>query len=75
MAQIKADAQAAGRYYAPSGAQGYHIILKTTGNFDIKKINALMAPPGSCTNAASLRPGSRAARVSTTSPKSEVSPE
>lgn len=51
LAQIKTDAQASGLYYAASGAQGYHIILKTTGKFDIKKVNSLLPAPGGCTNA------------------------
>jgi hypothetical protein len=51
LAQIKTDAQANGVYYAASGAQGYHITLKTTGKFDIKKVNSLFPAPGGCTNA------------------------
>lgn len=51
LAQIKADAQASGVYYAASGGQGYHITLKTTGKFDIKRVNSLFAAPGGCTNA------------------------
>ena len=50
MAQIKADAQTGGAYYAASGAQGYHIILKTNGTFDIKKVNSLLPTPGGCSN-------------------------
>lgn len=53
LAQIKADAQSAGVYYAPSGGQGYHIILKTTGKFDIKKVNSLYPAPSGCSNAQS----------------------
>ncbi len=51
LAQIKTDAQANGVYYAPSGGQGYHITLKTTGKFDIKRVNSLFPAPGGCTNA------------------------
>lgn len=50
LAQIKADAISAGRYFAASGAQGYHIILKTNDTFDIYRVNSLRAAPNSCSN-------------------------
>ncbi len=50
LAQIKTDAQAGGLYYAASGAQGYHIVLKNTDVFDIYRVNTLTTPGGSCTN-------------------------
>ncbi len=51
LAQIKVDAQAGGKYYAASGALGYHIVLKTNETFDIYRVNTLIAPPnGNCKN-------------------------
>lgn len=51
LAQMKTDAQANGRYFASSGAQGYKIVLKTNDTFDIYKVTSLMAiPRSSCTN-------------------------
>jgi hypothetical protein len=53
LAQIKADAQAAGNYFAPSGSQGYEIVLKTDDTFTVHRVTSLKAPPSSnCTNAA-----------------------
>ena len=70
LAQIKAAAQASGRYFAASGAQGYDIVLNTNNTFTVYIVNSLVNPPGSCTNSAnqtgwgtwsinneSLRPG------------------
>lgn len=39
--QIKTEAQSSGAYYADSGAEGYKVVFKNTGNFDIYKINSL----------------------------------
>lgn len=49
LATLKADAQAGGKYYGPSGANGYHIVLKTNDKFDIYRVNSLL-PAGSCPN-------------------------
>ncbi len=46
LAQIKADANTPnGRYFLPSGALGYHIILKTNGTFDLRRVTSLVPPP------------------------------
>ncbi len=50
LSQMKADAQASGRYFAASGAQGYRIVLKTNDTFDIYRVNSLRNPPNRCTN-------------------------
>lgn len=50
LSTIKADAIASGFYRAASGANGYKIVLKTNGTFDLYKINTLMSAPGGCTN-------------------------
>lgn len=51
LAQIKADAQSAGRYISGSGSQGYNIVLKTNDTFDLYKVTSLTSPPKSgCNN-------------------------
>lgn len=50
LSKMKADAQTAGKYFAPSGAQGYKIVMKTNGTFDLYKVTSLVNPPGGCTN-------------------------
>lgn len=50
LANIKADAQAGGKYFASSGRQGYQIILKTNHTFDIYRVNSQISPPHGCTN-------------------------
>lgn len=48
LAVMKTNAQASGRYFAPSGALGYRILLKTNDTFDLYRVNTLIAPPGGC---------------------------
>lgn len=50
LAQIKASAQSSGRYFAPSGSQGYQIILKTNDTFDVYRVTSQRNPPSNCTN-------------------------
>lgn len=50
LAQMKVDAEADGLYFANSGAQGYHIVLKTDDTFDLYMVNTLQAAPSGCTN-------------------------
>ncbi len=50
LTQIKTDASSTGVYVAPSGAKGYHIILKTNGTFDLYKVTTLATPPSGCSN-------------------------
>lgn len=50
LAQMKSDASSTGYYYGPSGALGYHIVLKTDDTFDIYRVNTLVPPPSNCTN-------------------------
>lgn len=49
LAQIKADAQAAGRYFAGSGALGYRLVLRTDDTFDVYRVTSLASPPNNCT--------------------------
>lgn len=50
LASIKTNATASGRYFAPSGSQGYQIILKTNDTFDLYKVTAQVTPANSCNN-------------------------
>lgn len=49
---MKSDAQSSGRYYASSGYQGYHIVLKTNDTYDIYRVTSLRSAPNKCTNVA-----------------------
>lgn len=53
LAQIKANAQSGGRYFASSGVLGYKIVLKTNDTFDLYKVTSLTNAPGGCTNSQS----------------------
>lgn len=48
LADIKTHAQASGRYFANSGALGYHMVLKTNDTFDIYRVDALSPIPNGC---------------------------
>jgi len=48
LANLKTLAQESDRYFAASGAQGYNIVLKTNGTFDLYKVTALVSAPKSC---------------------------
>jgi hypothetical protein len=50
LSQMKATAQANNSYYSSSGAQGYHIILKTNDTYDIYKVTAVQTLSGQCIN-------------------------
>lgn len=50
LSTIKAQAQASGRYFGPSSAQGYQITLKTDDTFDLYRVNSQLSPPSGCTN-------------------------
>lgn len=52
LANMKTLAQTAGRYFAPSGALGYQIILKTNDTFDLHRVTSLAPAPNNCTNVA-----------------------
>ncbi|MEK7463789.1 MAG: hypothetical protein AAB610_01570 [Patescibacteria group bacterium] len=52
LSNLKAQATSSGAYFAPSGAQGYHIVLNTNDTFTIYTVNSLINLTGSCaTNA------------------------
>lgn len=50
LSAMKANAISGGRYFAPSGAQGYRIVLKTNDTFDLYKVNSIRSAPNNCTN-------------------------
>ncbi len=47
---IKTNAQSGGKYFAPSGALGYHIIFKTNDTYDVYKVTNLASASGSCSS-------------------------
>lgn len=51
LADIKAKAQAAGRYYNASGKQGYRVVLKSNDTYDLYLVTAKNTPNSGCTNA------------------------
>lgn len=53
LSQIKTDAQASGRYIAASGAQGYHIVLKTDDTFDLYTVTNLSTVTNGCQTSSS----------------------
>lgn len=53
LANIKNDAQTAGRYFAGSGALGYHLVLKTNDTFDLYKVTSVNSPPYGCSSSQS----------------------
>lgn len=50
LAQIKTDAQAAGKYLSSSGVLGYKIVLRTDDKYDVYKVNTLKSAPGGCSD-------------------------
>ncbi len=48
LSQMKATAQASGRYIAASGSQGYRMVLKTNDTFDLYKVTSLENAPNNC---------------------------
>jgi len=50
---IKTDALADGKYLAPSGSKGYHIVLKTDDTYDLYKVTSLYSPGSSCQSSSS----------------------
>ena len=53
LAQMKADAQTNGKYFAGSGGLGYRIVLKTNDTFDLYRVNSLVSPPSGCSSSQS----------------------
>lgn len=48
LSQMKTAAQNNGRYFAASGYQGYHIVLKTNDSFDLYTVRSLQSASGNC---------------------------
>lgn len=49
LSQLKTKAQAAGRYFANSGFQGYNLVLKTDDTFDLYRVTSKVSAPSGCT--------------------------
>jgi phage protein U len=50
LSQMKTLSQSGGKYISASGAQGYHIVFKTDGTYDLYKVTNLQAAPNGCSN-------------------------
>lgn len=50
LADIKAKAQASGRYHNASGRQGYRIVLKSNDTYDLYRVTAKNTPANQCRN-------------------------
>ncbi len=55
LSQMKTEAQGDGSYFGSSGALGYRVVLKTSDQFDLYRVNSLQSPPNppgsrNCTN-------------------------
>jgi type II secretory pathway pseudopilin PulG len=48
--QLQTAAQSGGKDWAPSGAQGYHMVMNPNGTYNMYKINSLQSVPSNCTN-------------------------
>ncbi len=53
LSSIKTNAVASGKYLAPSGSLGYHIILKVNDTYDVYKVTSLASASGSCSSSSS----------------------
>jgi type II secretory pathway pseudopilin PulG len=51
LADIKAKAQANGRYYNASGKQGFRVVLKSNDTYDLYTVTTKNTPPSGCSNA------------------------
>lgn len=50
VSSMKTSAQTSGRYIAPSGAQGYHLVFKTDDTFDLYKVTNLATVTSQCSS-------------------------
>lgn len=53
LSTIKTKAQSGGKYFAASGALGYHIIFKTNDTYDVYKVTNLTSASSSCSSSSS----------------------
>lgn len=53
LSTIKTNAQSGGKYFAPSGKLGYHIIFKTNDTYDVYKVTNLTSASSSCSSGSS----------------------
>ena len=50
LSQMKTSAQDGGRYFAASGYQGYHIVLKIDDTFDLYTVRSLQSASSNCSS-------------------------
>jgi hypothetical protein len=50
LSSIKSDSQSDGVYIAPSGSQGYRIVFKTNGTFDLYRVTNLLSLSSTCSS-------------------------
>lgn len=50
LSTIKTKAQSGGKYLAPSGSIGYHIVFKNNDTYDLYKVTNLTSASGSCSS-------------------------
>jgi len=53
LSTIKTNAQSNGKYLAPSGSLGYHIVFKTNDTYDLYKVTSLASASSSCSSTSS----------------------
>lgn len=49
LSQMKADAQAGGKYFPASGNLGYHVVFSSSGTFSLYRVTGLVSVPQGCT--------------------------
>jgi type II secretory pathway pseudopilin PulG len=52
LSDMKTKAQSSGRYFGSSGAEGYHIVLKTDDTYDVYRVDTQYKVNGACKNKA-----------------------
>lgn len=68
LASIRASTQITGYYWGPSGAQGYHVVLRTNDTFELYRVNTLVDP----TCASSGQSGWGSWSIATTTPGAQT---
>jgi hypothetical protein len=48
LSQLQTLAQNGGKEWTPSNKQGYHVVLRTDGKYDLYKVTALQVTPNNC---------------------------
>jgi hypothetical protein len=48
LTSLKNKANTGGKYFSASGKEGYHVVLKTNGTYDVYKVNSQTSKPPGC---------------------------